>query len=1276
MNNPAPKSLTARFRAFFTNRLCLRWFAHFALVEVLIFCVVFMPSMAANAAFTAPNGNFKIWVEAGKDRSQFAIQNPSTQTSVSGLGGGDLIGPIGRKLSGNYPAAPNGLVLRDLTTNEVAPLPDNGNGDVTIPPSAWTGSTGSTRRVTFLVEDYRGVHQFAVRQENGTTYSATVEPMWGYCFWWQVGPNEEDLVSAEDPAGHYYVSATFDPSQPFRLLDLTWNQQCMIGKTFATWDSWTPISAPPPLQEVRVVLPAFAANQNFTVHTQVPWGPVMQQVATAVPTANYSNWAINTSSNLVSQNCALLTFTAPVGGSFWITKGAGDRWPAANATQPVPSSAMAMYCFDALNFPPPPPPPQTVPVTLRINAEWIANPNTGVYSSFVEQEWQLWTNAGMVAEYAGYQGVNFDVSTFYYANHNGQLIENPISLLTLTAQVPEDVSWWVVNATTGETMPIGQRDFFRGWTPHVLAPGAVSSLDVHSQRLNPPEYGGAISIGIAPAAYDLSWASNGVHWISVSEWNPYFNSGLSLAGELVHYDREFWNQGTYEYYTLPYTHVECELPAAWQGEAVLVIYDDYAGLPLFTLPFSAGATDDTTWLPPPQPVYLNISESRWGHDLALRHVDGREYPIYPGQTQGNTSWVPGNASFAWSNSYYYFDANTQATPGMAWYIVDKTSGETAGYGETNLAAWYYVPPPLFEELAAVIPNEVYSITFTLPSENLAAVIVEVRTPDSENNWAEIERIVDGIGTTQPITHQLSPFHFDTMGSLDIRLRSVFGDAVSQASQVRSINVSPTDSDGDGLSDLTEQQLGTNPLLADTDGDRINDGREVTIAKNPLDSLDGRAPLLRVVSGGGQAAWAGDWALQPVIVRIANGNDLPFAGQSVRVRRTAGGGGIAATFAGATAAELILTSDANGLASFYYQTDSAAGAHTFEITSMGWTPETYITSSITSVMLDSATAPPLTPLFANARLRSPKRAKLNWSVVGPAAAFFQIEKSADGGATWTSAGSASGTETTWNGAAVIGDQFRVTAVNHLGIATSEPAQIGASAVPNYAFVDLGTMRPFSVNSSGVIVGYDSATGRPAKWVAGVLTELSATSGIATSINDAGVICGTLYPSGAETAFRIDENGVFTTLPALTGNTHSAWKASSAGDILGTASHATSQTISTRTLHGYIGASDEGVVTYQNFDSVLGIPNLPPASEGAIYELGKPVEPGERYAFWHALLNGRIPGYSITSVEGPPQTVTGLARPTSALWLGGTALMDLGLALTGGNGGKRGQARIKK
>ena len=49
---------------------------------------------------------------------------------------------------------------------------------------------------------------------------------------------------------------------------------------------------------------------------------------------------------------------------------------------------------------------------------------------------------------------------------------------------------------------------------------------------------------------------------------------------------------------------------------------------------------------------------------------------------------------------------------------------------------------------------------------------------------------------------------------------------------------PIDSDADGLSDLEEQQHGTEWLLWDTDGDGVSDGWEIYHGYDPLNGSDG------------------------------------------------------------------------------------------------------------------------------------------------------------------------------------------------------------------------------------------------------------------------------------------------------------------------------------------------------------------------------------------------------------------------------------------------------
>ena len=51
------------------------------------------------------------------------------------------------------------------------------------------------------------------------------------------------------------------------------------------------------------------------------------------------------------------------------------------------------------------------------------------------------------------------------------------------------------------------------------------------------------------------------------------------------------------------------------------------------------------------------------------------------------------------------------------------------------------------------------------------------------------------------------------------------------------NVADADDDNDGLDDIYEAGLGTNPLVADTDGDGLSDLHEVQFGTDPLDPTD-------------------------------------------------------------------------------------------------------------------------------------------------------------------------------------------------------------------------------------------------------------------------------------------------------------------------------------------------------------------------------------------------------------------------------------------------------
>jgi hypothetical protein len=274
-------NITQRFRTFFGERkFSLRWLAHFSLVELLIVCIVLLPSVATNAAFTAPNGDYDIWVDGGRVPHWFAIHEANSQVSPNHFAGATLWipgqTPGGGRIQGNFPAAPNGMVIRDMRTNEVAPLSDDGNGSIVVPATAWAPADGSAiRTVYFTLDTTRSGHSIAVMQ-GGTTTLATIadfsDTIWG---------GMSDGGSWESMTGSGF--ATFDPAQSFRVVDLTTQEQCGENVTNTAFATWEPIPVPPPVQMVTLYLDAAEAGNAFTIHSQAVAGWEMVNAVTASP---------------------------------------------------------------------------------------------------------------------------------------------------------------------------------------------------------------------------------------------------------------------------------------------------------------------------------------------------------------------------------------------------------------------------------------------------------------------------------------------------------------------------------------------------------------------------------------------------------------------------------------------------------------------------------------------------------------------------------------------------------------------------------------------------------------------------------------------------------------------------------------------------------------------------------------------------------------------------------------------------------------------------------
>jgi alpha-tubulin suppressor-like RCC1 family protein len=153
-----------------------------------------------------------------------------------------------------------------------------------------------------------------------------------------------------------------------------------------------------------------------------------------------------------------------------------------------------------------------------------------------------------------------------------------------------------------------------------------------------------------------------------------------------------------------------------------------------------------------------------------------------------------------------------------------------------------------------------------------------------------------------------------------------------------------DSDGDGIVDWKEVQLGTDPNNPDTDGDGIPDGWEVSHGLNPLvndasadpdgdgftnlqeyqngtdpfDYYNGATFNLTIGSGNGQVGPGGMWLPQPLFAHVTDGTGTPLVNAPVTFSVGPAGGGISLTSGGTTASSLLVRTDGSGNAAVYYQ----------------------------------------------------------------------------------------------------------------------------------------------------------------------------------------------------------------------------------------------------------------------------------------------------------------------------------------------------------------------
>jgi hypothetical protein len=153
-----------------------------------------------------------------------------------------------------------------------------------------------------------------------------------------------------------------------------------------------------------------------------------------------------------------------------------------------------------------------------------------------------------------------------------------------------------------------------------------------------------------------------------------------------------------------------------------------------------------------------------------------------------------------------------------------------------------------------------------------------------------------------------------------------GDGLHDALE-RTVGTSPTnpDTDGDGLPDGWERTRGLNPLSAadaseDSDGDGASNLSEYQAGTDPWDYFDGQLPIFAIVGGNDQVGEIGQFNEEPLIVSLTDAAGVPRVHAPVTFSVEEGGGRLAAVSTGSPVpnATLSVQTDGAGVARASYE----------------------------------------------------------------------------------------------------------------------------------------------------------------------------------------------------------------------------------------------------------------------------------------------------------------------------------------------------------------------
>jgi hypothetical protein len=670
------------------------------------------------------------------------------------------------------------------------------NGDIWLGQWQFNSLPGQIPIVRFLLPPWTANYSLALAQvdSNGAVYNAPL--------------NITEVFLPYGPdSGDYYPKAvaTYDPSRPFWIVDLTNRRKSPAGDTDPRFVMWETDYAQYPLVDVYLYLEGCEAGHKFTVYSWADNGPVMATsvyASTGVVAQSINAYLPPTWTTVdtfaVPGSSAYLHCLVGEGMSFYVVRDAeGFQVPPVTAGNFVADSSLSLNWSLFGTFPDPP--DRTLEgVSFRVNADRSSHQ----FSVRMSDGYDTSINGG-----------------YYYDNiteWDGQVVYNPLSIFSFSASVDPLKSWWLRDDNTGEEFPVGQTDIFDGWSPLLEPP--YPTITVHLP----------------------SWLDGTYAWLS-----PFgsYESIASLSGsssESTHYTgldgmADFNIDGTRLTFNNP-------TPGNYGPFGLNGINQNGVNDPQRQI--WASDNDFRLNFPPAESIYLNITSTRFDHELVLRHAEGTAYAVDKYAIQGDTSFDPNQN--AWVNSYYYCTAGSSYFPAIPWYIEDWTTGERIGPAPSNsqLIAWYWRPPPTGLYMIWRFDTGV-SLAWDANGAPLDGSYIIQRMYPTTGTWSNIAEIpANSVAYTDTtLAASIGCYYrilYSYAGATSAPSNQIFAPTYNPSAGPTGNGGSGTpvggtppagqdgaqdDPDNDGLTNAEELELGTDRTKADSDSDGVTDDKD-------------------------------------------------------------------------------------------------------------------------------------------------------------------------------------------------------------------------------------------------------------------------------------------------------------------------------------------------------------------------------------------------------------------------------------------------------------------